>query len=204
MYLAGRWADRQLSRLELVVVVIIFSLVLGVFLQYMLKMLATAERSLLANSAININSALQYRAAQFALSGDFVSILAMQRMNPFTVAGLDPDWLVPETEARVPQQQMLAGMAIMRVPGNYLGELDNPDPANIEGGKWYFDLHNSTLVYRIDNAEYFDTNLPKPPRVVFAVEIDYEDHNTNMLFDPQIDEYRGVRLQPQNQYGWQL
>ena len=204
MYLAGRWADRQLSRLELVVVVIVLGLVLSVFLQHMLKMFALAERSLLANSVININSAIQYRAAGYALRGDYTSLEAMQGMNPFTMAGLDPPvWLNPESEIRMPQE-MLAGIAIMQVPGNYLGEMDNPDPAEIEGRHWYFDLRDRTLVYRVDNAEYFDSNLPGPPRVIFAVEIEYEDYNTNNRFDPPADEYLGVRLQQLNEYGWQL
>ena len=201
MYIAGRWADRQLSRLELVIVVIVLSLVLFVFMHYMLRMFAIAERSLLANSVININSAIQYRAAGYALRRDYASLEAMQGMNPFTMSDLDPGWLDPESGDGRPQE-MLTGIPFMRVPGNYLGELDNPDPAEIGGRQWYFNLRDRTLVYRVDNTEYFDSSLPGPPRVVFTVKIDYQDRNTNNKFDPVVDEYLGIRLQAVNEYGW--
>lgn len=201
MYLAGRWANRQLSRVELVIVVIILGFILTVFVQYMLKMFAIAERSMLSATITNINTAMQYRAAGYALRGDYTSLEAMQDMNPFSPASADPGLLIPEVETGLPLQQ-LAGVAYMQVPGNYLGELYNPDPADIEGLRWYYDLSDRTLVYRVDNAEYFDSNLPGPPRAEFLVRIDYKDHNTNNRYEPLIDEYQGIRLQALNEYGW--
>ncbi|MEX2353005.1 MAG: hypothetical protein WD709_02370, partial [Gammaproteobacteria bacterium] len=154
MYLAGRWADRRLSRLEMVVAVIVLGVIVTVLMQQMLKLFAVAERSFLVSSVTNINTALQYHAAGYALKGDFESLQALQGSNPFAFAGADPDWLAPGQETALPRE-LLAGLGSMRVPGNYLGELGNPDPADIEGGRWYFDSSNRVLVYRIDNPEYF-------------------------------------------------
>lgn len=202
MYIAGRWADRQLSRLELVTAVIILSLVLFVFLHYMLKMFAIAERSMLSTTITNINTAMQSRAAAYVMRGDYTSLEAMPGMNPFNYVGGDSD-LVAEVETGVPLK-LLETLVYLRVPANYLGELDKPDPADIEGREWYFDLGNRTLVYRIDNAEYFDSSLPGPPRVEFLVKVDYEDRNADNRFEVRIDEYLGVRLVAVSEYEWQL
>jgi hypothetical protein len=203
MYLAGRWADRQLSRLELVIVVIVFSLILTVFIQYMLRVFAIAERSLMLNSITNMNTALQYNAAAYALTGNYAGLAAMQGMNPFALAGSNLGELTLNSGEPTPHQ-LLSGMVIMRVPGNYIGELDSPDPADIEGGHWYFDTRDSILVYRVDNAEYFQSNLPGAPRVQFQVQIEYTDRNNNNEFDPGIDTYMGIRLRALNEYGWEL
>lgn len=202
MYIAGRWADRQLSRLELVIAVIILSLVLAGLIQHMLKLFAHAERSLLTISIININSALQYRAAGYVLEGDFVSIKGMLDMNPFTM--IETGQREPGRPIEAGSPQMTAGMANIRVPENYLGELDGPDPASIDGGSWYFDKQARRLVYRVDNTEYFESNLTGAPRVSYTVGIDYEDRNNNNQFDPRIDEFHSIRLQAVNEYTWQL
>jgi len=203
MYLAGRWADRQLSRLELVIVVIVFSLILFVFVQYMLKIFAVAERSLMLNSITNMNTAIQYRAAAYALTGNYAALEAMQGMNPFGMISITPDVYDPDTAGTI-SQVMLSGMVTMRAPGNYVGELDNPDPADIAGGNWYFDMSDRTLVYRVNNTEYFKGNLPGAPRAVFRVEIEYEDRNANGQFEPETDKFIGARLQAMHQFGWEL
>jgi hypothetical protein len=217
MYLAGRWADRQLSRLELAAAVIILSLLLFVMMQHMLKLFAQAERSLLTRSVININTALQYRAAGYILRNDYPSLAAMEGINPFTMAATEPGWLNPATApATIPGlmagvtkappmvPELMAGFTKVEVPVNYLGELDGPDPAAIEGGHWYYDRRDKVLVYHIDNAEYFSGGSSSPARVVFTVDIDYEDRNDNNQFDPEIDAYRSIQLQAIDGYTWHI
>lgn len=203
MYLAGRWADRQLSRLELVITVIILGLVLTVLMQKMLKLFAAAEYSLLTTTVVNINTAIQYRAAWYLLNGDYNGIAAMQQMNPFGMSAIAPDKPQTATAAGMPAQ-MLAGIMDVRAPANYLGELAGIDAASIDGGSWYFNLDDRTLVYRVDNIAYFDGSLPGPARVGFSVEIDFEDLNSNNRFEPLLDEYRGIRLRTINEYEWRL
>ena len=90
------------------------------------------------------------------------------------------------------------------VPGNYIGELEDPDPASINGGQWYFNTVDRTLMYRVDNTEYFYTDLTGPARVKFNIEIDYDDRNKDNQFDPAVEEYRKIRLKPDNEYSWEF
>ena len=203
MYIAGRWADRQLSRLELVIAVIILSLVLFFFLQYMLKMFAVAERSFLTTTVININTAMHYRAASYIIRGDTSIVEEMMGINPFTMVSVDPIWFDPASESTL-AEKFVAGALVVRAPRNYLGELDNPDPAEIDGGHWYFNSADNSLVYRVNNAAFFFTSLPGPPRVIFLVDIEYVDRNSNDRFDPDIDEYRSIGLKAINDYEWYL
>jgi len=203
MYIAGRWADRQLSRLELVVAVIVISLVLYILMLKMLKIFAAAERSLLTTTVVNINTAMQYRAAWYMLQGDYSELEIMQQMNPLAMGEIDSAWLKPEKTLEVPSQ-ILAGIVDVRLPGNYLGEMDRVNPEDIDGGHWYFDRQEQKLVYRVDNDEYFDSSLSGPARVEFNVIIDYVDTNSDNRFNPHIDEYRNIRLRAINDYEWQL
>jgi hypothetical protein len=203
MYIAGRWADRQLSRLELAMAVIVLSLVFVVYMQYLLKAFAYTERSLLENTMVNINTALQYHLAGHLLRGDYGIIDEMQAINPFTMVSADPFWLDPAPGDPLPAE-IVAGVMGLRAPTNYLGELDNPDPAEIGGGHWYFDTADNTLIYRVDNAEYFYSSLPGPPRVRLIVEVEYDDRNNNNRFDPVIDEYKSIGLKAIDDYEWRL
>lgn len=201
MYIAGRWADRQLSRLEMVVAVILIGLLVSLLLQYMLRMFAVAERSLLSTTIMNVNTALQYRAAWYQLNEDYIALETMQQMNPFAMTSLNPLLTNPETAAGMPPQ-MLSGIIELAAPANYLGELGQAAAGQVDGGQWYFDRLLRTLVYRVDNSEYFESNLDGPARVEFYVDIDYEDINNNNRFDAQAGEYRGIRLRSVSEYAW--
>jgi len=204
MYLAGRWANRQLSRLEMVLVVIVFALLVTYFLNYMLRMFAVAERSLLMNSIININTSLQYRAAGYALRGDYGGLERFKGLNPFALDAIDPEWLENTMKSDVDVSQKFAGKVYLGVPPNYLGELDNVNPDEIEAGSWYFNLQARTLVYMVKNREYFESSLPGPDRVEFYVDVDYTDRNNNNQFDPAVDEFRNIRLQATGAYDWRI
>ena len=203
MYLAGRWPDRQLSRLELAVVVIVLSLILLLSIQQMLKLFARAESSMLATSVMNINTALQYRAAWYRLNADYAALEAMQGMNPFDLGAADPAGWLKQASGKGASRQMLTGLVDIRLPANYHGALDNTDPEEVAGGDWYFDRRTDRLVYRVNNTEYFAGDFPGPARVEFTVDIDYNDRNENNRFEPGIDEYHNIRLRAFNNYTWQ-
>lgn len=203
MYLAGRWADRQLSRLELVIVVIVLSLILFVLIQHMLKIFARAERSMLANSVMNINTTLQYRAAWHVLKADYAALEAMNGMNPFDLSVMGQGWLDNSAYPNI-SRQMLSGLVDIRLPASYLGVIDTVEPTSIKGGSWYYDLQQRRLVYRVSNYEYFETDLPGPARVEFIVDIDYKDRNDNNQFDAGLDEYRTIYLRALRSYTWQF
>jgi hypothetical protein len=204
MYLAGRWADRQLSRMEMILVVIVLALVLSYFMNYMLRMFAIAERSLLMSSIININTTLQYRAAGYALRGDYAVLDGFKGLNPFALDAIDPEWLdnTMNTDADMPR--LPAGKVYLGVPPSYLGEFDDVNPDDIEPGSWYFNRQTRTLVYMIKNREFFETGLPGPERVEFYVDIDYTDRNNNNQFDAEADEFRNISLRSTGDYEWRI
>jgi hypothetical protein len=50
-------------------------------------------------------------------------------------------------------------------PNGYLGELDNPDPADIAPGSWYFDHRQGVLIYRVRRGDALNSPLNGPPRM---------------------------------------
>ena len=87
-------------------------------------------------------------------------------------------------------------------PKSYLGALERPDPAGIEGGHWYFDRRQGLLVYRVFNEREFDTPLPGPKRIRWRLEPVYEDRNGNRRFDPGRDALVGLKLAAQEKFKW--
>lgn len=203
MYIAGRWADRQLTRMELVITVIILSLVFTVFIQHMLKMFTYAERSLLSNTVMNINTALNYRVAGQIIRGDYGIFEQMKEFNPMELISASP--MVSELNATVSlTKKEVAFTSQVQLPANYIGEMENPDHENIDGGSWYFDNVERTLIYRVDNTEYFQSRLVGAPRIEFYIDIDYVDNDNNKQFDANIDTYQGIYLKSEYEYSWQL
>jgi len=187
----------------MVITVIVLSLVFTVFVQHMLKIFALAERSLLSNTVININTALNYRVADHFIRGDYGYIEQMTGINPMEMINAGTTVSEMDTAIQSPIN-MLAFTSSIQLPANYIGEIENPDPETIEGGSWYFNTVERTLVYRVDNAEYFHSSLAGEPRVVFYVNIDYEDTNNNNRFDTNIDKYQRIYLKSDHEYAWQL
>ena len=117
-----------------------------------------------------------------------------------TVVGTMRSALGMEVAARIvrpgSEVDALAGANPMRLlserPDNYLGEVDGVPPENLPPGHWYFDLASRELVYLVRYDQYFRTELPGPPRLVFQVELDYNER----------EELAGVRLRRVNEYVW--
>lgn len=202
MYIAGRWADRQLSRLEKIFALIILSFVVFALLQQMLKIFDQAERSMIVTSIMTINTVLQYRAGWYLMNSDYQALESMQGVNPFKKPNIttnDFNHLKPTTATK----QMLAGLIDIRLPANYLGEFDNSDIAEIPGGKWYFDRNQSRLIYTMSDSE-MSLGANASRRAEFAVKIDYRDVNGNNRFDADVDVYQNIGLKTANDVAWQL
>ena len=46
-------------------------------------------------------------------------------------------------------------------PKNYIGEICDPDPREVQGGSWYFDKCNVWLVFVYTNEKFFARGYPK-------------------------------------------
>lgn len=168
--------QRGFSLLELVIVIAIIVLLLVIAVDKLLPLRVDAERTAMENVLGSLKSALSIEVAAQIAKGRIPSLAALQDSNPMR--------------------------RLSETPNNYLGELDAPDPASIEGGQWYFDRRDNTLVYRVSNVESFQTPLPGPARARFAVRLDYDDMNGNNHFDTGVDTLRGLRLEALDAYTW--
>lgn len=192
---------RNLTRLELVIAWSIIAMFVGVFTRYMLVVFARAERTMVNATIINMNTALKHHAAMAIMRGDQNLIAQLQDLNPLTrIQFLQQAY--SEVEEILAVDLNILGNTLFVKPPNYIGELSNADPAEIEAGNWYFDLEEKILIYRIRNAEFFYADSNGVPSLKFKIAIDYNDRNGDHQFTPNIDEFLSIRLQSHGQYTW--
>jgi hypothetical protein len=201
MELAHRWLDRNLTRLELAVACTILLLLLGFFMRYMLVFFARTEKIMVETSIVNLNSALKYRAAIAMMRGDKTFISSAIEQSPFgLVSDAQGTQILPALSESEPLNLRVA--AYTTLPSRYLGELDNPDPATVEAGFWYFDRSDRTLNYIVRNDEFFRSDLGEVPWIKLRVTVDYNDRDGNGRYDPDIDEYQSIQLKSIGNYSW--
>ena len=202
MELAHRWADRNLTRMELVIACLIMALLIGYALRHMLIFFAEVERTMLNTSIVNINSALKYQAAVAIMRGDKKLIADLTEQSPFSV--IQPTQGLYIQPADNPDNSFNPRItSFISQPANYAGDLFNPEPSEIEPGSWYFDLSDKSLNYRIRNDELFQSEPEgEGARIKLKVVIDYNDINDNDRYDADIDEYKSVSLQKVGIYSW--
>lgn len=201
MQLAHRWLDRNLSRLELVLSWLVIVFIIGLFVRTTLVIFTKAERTMVNTTINNINTALKYRAAIAVMQGDTKFLAGLAQQNPFTFVQNRQPLKQPAGANRFDELSDLVS-AYSGPPSNYLGELDDPDPATLKAGNWYFDTSDKTLNYLVSNTEYFHSDLDATPRIKLKVIVDYNDLNDNNRFDPGVDEFKSVSLQSIGRYSW--
>ena len=196
-----RWSDRNLTLLELSAALLLIAFFIGVFARHVLIIFARAESTMVSATVININTALNYNAVLAVLNNNMDKLAALETMNAMNVVR------APVTKAdtgKHGQNEFLNQQFHNWMPGNYLGELAAPDPDMIPGGKWYFDRVDNLLVYRVNNPEYFYSELEGAPRIRFRVRVVYEDVNIDGKYDPAIDKFRTVKLESAEHFEWRF
>lgn len=136
--------QRGLTLIELLTVVVVVAVVATVLLERLLPLLGEAEHMHIRMNHDALVTAVNLETARRALRNEPEAMAALASSNP--VALLD------------------------RPPGTYIGAFDDPDPAAIDGGSWYFDREQGVLVYRVRHARYFRSDLQGPPRLRFRIE----------------------------------
>jgi hypothetical protein len=202
MELAHRWGDRNLSKMELIMAVLILSIMIGIFSRYMLSVFARAEQSLVSSTVININTALHYRASLAVIQDDYQQLEELEKINP--MEDMHPMYVKSNYEenlSKVPIQ-VLSGAAVVLV--NYGGTIVSDELEVQEKGQWYFNVDKNLIEYMISNNEFFDSDIVGPRRIRFRVALDYEDRNANKQYDPDIDEFKTLRLKSIDDYRWNL
>ena len=203
MELAHRWINRDLTRLELVMVLLILSLLIGAFSRYTLLIFARAEKSMVERTVININTALNYRASIPVLKGQYGKLEVLKRINP-----MEEMQQINELEdyANKDMQNISLALsgAVLSMPLNYGGTITSEQLDTLEKGKWYFNNSESLIIYLISNTEFFNSGLSGPARIRFRIAIDYKDNNLNGRFDKNVDQYKTLKLKPVDQYIWDI
>ncbi len=171
-----RHNQRGFTLLELVVVVLIISILFLVAIDKYLDLLVDVERATMEQNLGIMRSAVAMQVARKIVDGEVGQIADMAGTNPMNYLS---------------QHQQ-----------NYLGELEQADPAAMEAGQWYFDKSQQNLVYQVKNTDYFQSELNDPPRARFKIELVYDDRNNNGNYEPDTDNVEGVRIVAQERYSW--
>jgi hypothetical protein len=203
MRLAGRWKDRNLTRLELVVSLLLIATFIGVFSGYGLASFARTERSMLDTTVANIRTALRHRALMARIQGDSEFYVNLVEFNPME----DMQTIrFPRIGEEIGENMDLrvSIYPIVNSPPNYVGELDNPSLEDLAKGTWYFDRTQKILVYLVRNSEYFISDLEGVPRIRFKVIVSYDDLDDNDVYNPQMDQFLSVELKDLDRYRWAI
>jgi len=200
VYLAPRWIDRNLTRFELLVSIVILLVLIGTFSHYSLVIYSNAERAMLNATVTNINTALRHRALLSRLESGGRVTVNFAELNPMTDMQAEPVF-GGRTAARAID---LAGSvyAVIDSPPNYIGELKGPPPEGLDKGVWYFDSVNRELVYTVINTEYFRSDLSGQKRVRFRLEVTYDDNDGDGKFDPSVDHFHSINMTSPDQFEW--
>ncbi len=107
------------TRLEVIVLVILLSLLAGWLLHTMRFYQELTEKTVVENSILNLRSGLRFRVADLIIRGEAEKQAALARTNPVLLAE--------------------------RPPAGYFGEVRGP--GNLPPGSWYYEQDRAELVY---------------------------------------------------------
>jgi len=162
------------SLLELLIVIIIISTLLGFAIEKLLKLQVQAERSAMQSIIGTLQSSIALTISEHIAKDRIPELKKYLNSNPMAL--------------------------LSTTPVNYLGSFDrrpeNPQPAN-----WWYEQDSQTLVYYVLNQEYFSTDSKQKRQAKFKIMPVYDDNNNNGRFD-RGDTLKGLRLAPLVKYHW--
>lgn len=162
--------NRGFSLLELTIVVGIVAALFYVALDKLLALAVEAERVSVLQMEGSLQSSLGIQVSfRLAKGAPLSELAAMQGMNPMEL--------------------------LSNRPANYVGALDDPDPASIDGGHWYFDTRRQVLVYRVNHDSYVTDSLGPPVRIEYQIKVERDS-------DSQSGQITGVTLVTLTPYTW--
>ncbi len=200
MELAHRWSDRNLTRMELVMALLILSVMIGYFSHHMYSVFGKVEKSMIDRTLININSALNYHASFAIMNQDIETLNQMVSMNPMTL--MTNNFGLAENSSDDLDINVIVANSISKAPSNYGGTVIDDSDTNLDSGQWYFDQDDSLLFYKLNNAEFFTSDIEGPPRVRYKVNLNFIDQDGDKLFNPLIDEFTSLKLDAVDHFEW--
>ena len=162
------------SLLELLIVIIIISALLGFAIDRLLKLQVQAERSSMEGIIGTLQSAIALTISEHIAKDKIPQLKKYLNSNPMA--------LLADT------------------PINYLGSFDG-DPEQPEPASWWYDQNSRSLVYFVLNHEHFSVESEQKRLAKFKIIAVYDDNNSNERFDRR-DTLKGLRLSPMTKYRW--
>ncbi|MRV71481.1 hypothetical protein GJ700_07065 [Duganella sp. FT92W] len=154
-----------ITLLELIIVIIVFSVLLGTILESIYYYQGKAEQAAVQRLVGHMRLALVGKQYQAMVAGTRLDLVALTRENPMT-------WL-------------------QTFPANYRGEIAKSTKENLTPGSWYFDVSEHKLVYMFSSKKSFLGDSFE--RWFFKVEFNRLPTNTAKQVEPSQAE-PGVTL----------
>jgi len=201
MELAHRWLDRKLSLLEGIFAWLLIAIIIGSFSRYMFAVFSRAEQSMINSTVININTAINYNAAFALVNGNHEYINKLLKMNPIDIMSENIDITSTEYDMHTINSYIATNHTSASL-SSYGGIVFDDSEPLLESGRWYFDQDDYLLFYKLENSEFFNSDLQGPARIRFQVKLNYTDKDGDKLFNPLVDEFNSAGLQAVDNYSW--
>ena len=163
------------SYYRLIVLIVLIVIFITVAMQSVWKMRVAAERTHVAWMFGAMQSAIGIETAVRGVKGGLEEIARLDQSNPLDL--LDN------------KKRPFMGAF------TYLGELDNPDPAEIAPRSWYFDTQSRELIYRVVMDDAFMSDLDGPVRVRFVLRGRFQGKGVKR-------QLSGISLISLDEYSW--
>lgn len=201
MQLAHRWANRNLTRVELVASLSVLLVLAGLFMRQVEVVFARTERLMVESTLSNLNSALKHWSAFAAMSGNEELLARLVTGNPLRLLQDQEEYITRNASDWIRISGAAAFVPLVSV-ANYGGETGGLQPGELAPGKWYFDAGENVLIYRIRNERYFGTTLEGPARIRAKVDVRFNDLDGDGRFDPLADQFDSVDLRSLDHFEW--
>ncbi len=163
-----------LTLIIVLVVLILVGILAGFALQRLLPLIGKAEAVAFATVVNQLENALLLETAKRIAGGKGASVTTLADTNPMQL--------------------------MLRPPDNYIGELHTTATESLPRRSWHYDLSRDTLVYRIGALDRFQQAEQALARIEFRVSVAFDDRNGDRRYQPRLDDFGGIRLQPQAPY----
>lgn len=200
MEIAHRWGDRNLTRMELVIALLILALLIGFFSRYTLVVLAQAERSMVSRTVLNINAALNLRITLAKINREYDELKYLLNSNPLKI--MREAIIINEPGNANPDISLAIIESTSSTSIDYIDIHSYDSLELMVKGRWYYILDEHILVYTVRNSEFFNSDIEGLPRVRFGMIIDYNDINNNGQYDLSIDKFNSVKYESIDEYQW--
>ena len=167
---------RGFTLFELVVVIVIISILAGLFMNRVMFYQELAEKTAMEQMAGTVQNALLMQYGKILTRGQTDDIPAMAIDNPM-------HWL-------------------QRKPRNYAGEFYGATPESAAPGNWMFDLKSRELIYVLQHTAHFKPGKDGLPWIRFHVVYRHEKPQPVSLRDSPA-ELVGILFEPVEPYVWE-